>query len=72
MFLGVSQPEVPVALMAMTLLLANNFFSVITPQGSSANVIFVGSGYLQRRVETYAVQIDSLLERIDAREPDPS
>ena len=28
----------------------------------------VGSGYLQRRVETYAVQIESLLERIDARE----
>jgi DASS family divalent anion:Na+ symporter len=46
-FLGVSQPEVPAALMAMTLLLANNYFSVITPQGSSANVIFVGSGYLE-------------------------
>jgi biopolymer transport protein ExbB len=30
----------------------------------------VGSGYLQRRVETYAVQIESLLERIDARESD--
>jgi biopolymer transport protein ExbB len=30
----------------------------------------VGSGYLQRRVETYAVQIESLLERIGAREPD--
>ncbi|TVR52992.1 MAG: MotA/TolQ/ExbB proton channel family protein [Puniceicoccaceae bacterium] len=27
----------------------------------------VGSGYLNRRVETYAVQIDSLLERLDAR-----
>jgi DASS family divalent anion:Na+ symporter len=46
-FLGVSQPEVPAPLMAMTLLLANNYFSVITPQGSSANVIFVGSGYLE-------------------------
>ncbi len=46
-FLGVSQPEVPAPLMAMSLLLANNFFSVITPQGSSANVIFVGSGYLE-------------------------
>ena len=46
-FLGLSQPEVPVSLMAMMLLLANNFFSVITPQGSSANVIFVGSGYLE-------------------------
>jgi DASS family divalent anion:Na+ symporter len=46
-FLGLSQPEVPVALMAMMLLLATNFFSVITPQGSSCNVIFVGSGYIE-------------------------
>ena len=33
-------------LLAMMLLLATNFNSVITPQGSSANVLFVGSGYL--------------------------
>jgi DASS family divalent anion:Na+ symporter len=46
-FLGISQPEVPVELMAMALLLATNYFSVITPQGSSCNVIFVGSGYLE-------------------------
>ena len=46
-FLGLSQPEVPPALMAMGLLFATNYFSVITPQGSSANVIFVGSGYLE-------------------------
>lgn len=46
-FLGLSQPEVPTALMAMGLLFATNYFSVITPQGSSANVIFVGSGYLE-------------------------
>jgi DASS family divalent anion:Na+ symporter len=26
--------------------LASNYFSVITPQGGSQNVIFVGSGYL--------------------------
>lgn len=45
-FLGISQPEVPVALMGMMLLMATNFFSVITPQASSANVIFVGSGYI--------------------------
>jgi biopolymer transport protein ExbB len=32
----------------------------------------VGSGYLQRRVETYAVQIESLLERIDARDSEES
>jgi DASS family divalent anion:Na+ symporter len=48
-FLGISQPEVPIALMAMSLLLASNFFSVLTPQGSSCNVIFVGSGYLEGR-----------------------
>ena len=27
----------------------------------------VGNGYLQRKVETYAVQLDSLLERLDAQ-----
>ena len=48
-FLGLSQPEVPIELMAMSLLLATNFFSVLTPQGSSCNVIFVGSGYLEGR-----------------------
>ena len=46
-FLSLSQPEVPVELMAMMLLLATNFFSTITPQASSANVIFMGSGYLE-------------------------
>jgi len=46
-FLGLSQPAVPVELMAMMLLFATNFFSVLTPQGSSCNVIFVGSGYLE-------------------------
>ena len=45
-FLGLSQPEVPAAVMAMSLLLANSYFSVITPHASSANVIFVGSGYV--------------------------
>ena len=45
-FLGLSQPEVPVAVMGMMLLFATNFFSPLTPQASSANVIFVGSGYL--------------------------
>ena len=37
---------VPGTLLAMMLLLATNFFSPITPQASSANAIFVGSGYL--------------------------
>ncbi len=33
-------------LLALMLLFATNFNSVITPQGSSANVLFAGSGYL--------------------------
>ncbi|MFI5181405.1 MAG: DASS family sodium-coupled anion symporter [Thermoanaerobaculia bacterium] len=37
---------VPAAPLAFLLLFATNFFSAITPQGSSANVIFAGSGYL--------------------------
>ena len=45
-FVGISQPEVPLELMTMMLLLATNIFSAITPQASSANVIFMGSGYL--------------------------
>ena len=46
-FLAVGiQAGVPAVLMAYMLLFATNFFSCITPQGSSANVIFVGSDYL--------------------------
>lgn len=37
---------VPAGLIAYMLLFATNFFAAITPQGSSANVIFAGSGYL--------------------------
>ena len=40
---------VPPALMAFGLLFASSYFSTITPQGGSQNVIFVGSGYLQQR-----------------------
>jgi len=40
---------VPVPLMAFALLFASSYFSVITPQGGSQNVIFVGSGYLTQR-----------------------
>jgi len=40
---------VPVPLMAYALLFASSYFSVITPQGGSQNVIFVGSGYLTQR-----------------------
>jgi DASS family divalent anion:Na+ symporter len=32
--------------LAFQLLFATNYFSVITPQGSSANLLFAGSGYL--------------------------
>jgi DASS family divalent anion:Na+ symporter len=37
---------VPAALMVFALLFASSYFSTITPQGGSQNVIFVGSGYL--------------------------
>ena len=40
---------VPAALMAFALLFASSYFSVITPQAGSQNVIFVGSGYLTQR-----------------------
>ncbi len=37
---------VPAPLLAFALLFASSYFSTITPQGGSQNVIFVGSGYL--------------------------
>ncbi len=37
---------VPVAPLAFQLLFATNYFSANTPQGSSANLLFAGSGYL--------------------------
>jgi divalent anion:Na+ symporter, DASS family len=40
---GVSLP-----LMAFGLLFANSYFSVITPQGGSQNIIFAASGYLKQ------------------------
>ena len=42
---GVKLGVNPVVL-AFQLLFATNYFSVITPQGSSANLLFAGSGYL--------------------------
>ncbi len=46
-FLGVGvKTGVPAPLMAFALLFASSYFSTITPQGGSQNVIFVGSGYL--------------------------
>ena len=39
---------VPAPLMAFALLFASSYFSTITPQGGSQNVIFVGSGYLSQ------------------------
>jgi DASS family divalent anion:Na+ symporter len=46
-FLGVAKDcGANVPLMAYLLLFATNFFSCLTPQGSSANVLFAGSGYL--------------------------
>jgi DASS family divalent anion:Na+ symporter len=40
---------VPPAGLAFHLLFATNYFSVITPQGSSANLLFAGSGFLSQR-----------------------
>jgi divalent anion:Na+ symporter, DASS family len=40
--------HVPVAPFAFLLLFATNFFSANTPQGSSANLLFAGSGYLSQ------------------------
>ncbi|HXI27347.1 MAG TPA: DASS family sodium-coupled anion symporter [Vicinamibacterales bacterium] len=40
---------VPAAPLAFQLLFATNYFSSITPQGSSANLLFAGSGYLSQR-----------------------
>jgi DASS family divalent anion:Na+ symporter len=46
-FLGVGvKIAVPPPLMAFALLFASSYFSTITPQGGSQNVIFVGSSYL--------------------------
>jgi DASS family divalent anion:Na+ symporter len=45
-FLGVGvKLGVPASLLAFHLLFATNYFSAITPQGSSANLLFAGSGY---------------------------
>jgi divalent anion:Na+ symporter, DASS family len=41
-----SRAGVPVPLMAFALLFASSYFSTITPQGGSQNVIFVGAGYM--------------------------
>ncbi|MCU0975214.1 MAG: anion permease [Steroidobacteraceae bacterium] len=46
-FLNVGvQTGVPAYLMTFALLFASSYFSSITPQGGSQNVIFVGAGYL--------------------------
>jgi DASS family divalent anion:Na+ symporter len=34
--------------LAFQLLFATNYFSLITPQGSSANLLFAGSGYFSQ------------------------
>jgi DASS family divalent anion:Na+ symporter len=40
---------VPAPMLAFGLLFASSYFSVITPQGGSQNIIFVASGYLTQR-----------------------
>ena len=47
-FLGVGvKAGVPAEMLTYMLLFATNFNALITPQGSSANVIYAGSGYLE-------------------------
>ena len=41
--------EVPAALMAFMLSFATNYFAVVTPQASSSNILFAGSGFLPSR-----------------------
>jgi DASS family divalent anion:Na+ symporter len=49
-FLGVGvNAGVPAEMLALMLLFATNFNAIITPQGSSANVIYLSSGYLESR-----------------------
>jgi DASS family divalent anion:Na+ symporter len=43
------QAGVPVPLMGFALLFASSYFSTLTPQGGSQNVIFAASGYLTQR-----------------------
>jgi len=40
---------VPAAPLAFQLLFATNYFAAITPQGSSANLLFAESGFLSQR-----------------------
>jgi divalent anion:Na+ symporter, DASS family len=48
-FLGVGvKLGVPAPLLAFQLLFATNYFATIAPQGASANLLFVGSGYLSQ------------------------
>ena len=42
------QLGVPAGPLALILLFATNFFAVISPQGASANILFVGAGYLSQ------------------------
>jgi DASS family divalent anion:Na+ symporter len=49
-FLGVGiKLGVPAAPLAFQLLFATSYFAAITPQGSSANLLFAGSGYLTQQ-----------------------
>ncbi|MBA1432240.1 MAG: DASS family sodium-coupled anion symporter [Epsilonproteobacteria bacterium] len=41
--------DVPAEMLALMLLFATNFNAMITPQGSSANVIYLSSGYIESR-----------------------
>jgi len=51
---------VPLPLMAFGLLFASSYFSAITPQGGSQNIIFAASGYLTQK-ELYGLGLITTL-----------
>ena len=60
-FVGVGvKTGVPASLMAFALLFASSYFSTITPQGGSQNVIFVSSSYLTQR-ELYRLGLSTTI-----------
>ena len=55
---------VPPALMAFMLSFATNLFAAITPQASSSNILFVGSGFLPSRDIYYQGAVITVLNTI--------
>ena len=56
--------EVPAALMAFMLSFATNLFAAITPQASSSNILFVGSGFLPSKDIYYQGAVVTVLNTV--------